>query len=260
MRPDDFVSVVLPTFNRAETIRRAAESVLNQTHADLEVIVVDDGSSDRTEAVLAALKDPRLKYIKLDHNRGQSAARNAGMRAATGNLVAFQDSDDEWLPDKLARQLEALTSDPDAGGVYCDLLRVFKSGQTTLISAPEPRRGRLIDRSRVCYATFGIGIQSCVLRKAALASVAGFREDMHCWEDMEFLLRISRRWALRRLPATLVRYHENVGVSQNGSAERHARALLLRRYGARIALSSPGFIFHELSAIRALDHALRRNA
>lgn len=101
------VSVILPTFNRARTLARAIRSVLNQGYDNLELLVVDDASTDETEALMATLVDPRLRYIRLARNGGASRARNEGLRLAKGDYIAFQDSDDEWLADKLERQVAA---------------------------------------------------------------------------------------------------------------------------------------------------------
>ena len=103
MHSGGLVSVILPTFDRAELLPRSIGSVLAQTDGHLELIVVDDGSSDDTEGVVARLADPRVRYLRLPENRGLPAARNAGIAIARGEYVAFQDSDDVWAPDKLAR-------------------------------------------------------------------------------------------------------------------------------------------------------------
>jgi glycosyltransferase involved in cell wall biosynthesis len=118
-----FVSVILPTFNRADTLSRSIGSVLEQQHKNLELIVVDDGSTDRTRELVADIRDPRIRYIRHDRNRGQSAARNMGISIARAELIAFQDSDDRWAQEKLARQLPVLLYDPELAGVYCDLRR-----------------------------------------------------------------------------------------------------------------------------------------
>ena len=102
------VSVVIPTFNRADTIGDSIKSVLEQTFKDFEVIVVDDGSTDGTESVVAAFGDSRIKYIMQD-NAGACAARNNGIRHANGEYIAFQDSDDYWMPRKLERQLQNIS-------------------------------------------------------------------------------------------------------------------------------------------------------
>ncbi|MGB3624622.1 MAG: glycosyltransferase family 2 protein, partial [Henriciella sp.] len=107
MKPGSLVSVVIPTYNRARTLRRAVESVLRQSYTNLELIVVDDASTDDTKAVLSSINDPRMRVITYEFNRGCAAARNIGARDARGEYLAFQDSDDEWLADKLSKQVAA---------------------------------------------------------------------------------------------------------------------------------------------------------
>lgn len=111
------VSVIIPTYNRAELISQAIDSVLAQTVPAHEIIVADDGSTDDTAAVVAAYGD-RVRYLALPHRGQPAATRNAGIRAATGDLLAFLDSDDLFLPNKLARQFAALAQAPEAGVVY----------------------------------------------------------------------------------------------------------------------------------------------
>ena len=113
------VSVIIPTYNRAHLVGRAIRSVLNQTYQDFEIIVVDDGSTDNTEEVVKSFNDPRIRYIRHEENKGAAAARNTGIKAAKGKFIAFQDSDDEWLPKKLEKQMEAFdNASPKVGVVY----------------------------------------------------------------------------------------------------------------------------------------------
>lgn len=104
---EGLVSVILPTFNRAGTLPRAIMSVLDQSYRNLELLIVDDGGSDNTPELVAAIGDPRIRFIAQEKNGGASSARNAGLRQARGQFIAFQDSDDEWLAGKLARQVRA---------------------------------------------------------------------------------------------------------------------------------------------------------
>lgn len=112
------VSVIIPTYNRAHVLGRAIESVLAQSYADFELIVVDDGSRDRTEELVAALAHPKIRYLKLPRNRGQNAALNAGVRSAAGGFCAFLDSDDQWLPSFLQRIMPCFERDPRYGCAY----------------------------------------------------------------------------------------------------------------------------------------------
>jgi len=125
---NDLVSVIIPTYNRAVRCKAAVESVLVQTHGNVEVIVIDDGSKDNTREVIRGL-DKRVIYI-CQANAGVSAARNTGLEAATGNYIAFLDSDDSWLPWKLEAQLRVLQAFPEAGMVWSDMVAVDENGNT----------------------------------------------------------------------------------------------------------------------------------
>src|SRR6266550_7359975 len=113
-------SVVIPTYNRGRVVGEAIESALGQRHRELEILVVDDGSTDDTAERVAGFRDRRLRYIRREH-AGVSSARNAGIAVASGDLVSFLDSDDLWKPDKLGADIDALARYPSAGGVFCDL-------------------------------------------------------------------------------------------------------------------------------------------
>lgn len=141
------VSVVLPTYNRAVTLERAVQSVLSQSYANLELLVVDDGSKDNTAEVMQTITDPRVRYLPMDRNRGASAARNHGLKAARGKYVAFQDSDDEWLAGKLHQQVDAAIAAGD---------------QDVLIFHMKVVYGR--DEAR----TYGLGRVCCVPRFEAV--------------------------------------------------------------------------------------------
>jgi glycosyltransferase involved in cell wall biosynthesis len=244
------ISIVLPTYNRRHDLTRAVTSVLRQTYADFELIIVDDGSTDGTSEFVKEFDDSRIVCISLPQNRGQAAARNAGIRAARAPLIAFQDSDDLWLDDKLAGQMEFLRREPAAAMTYSDLLRIPRSGDPFVIMAPELARGRLFDNRPTRYATYGLGIQTCVIRAEVLGRVGGFDERLRCFEDLELFLRITRRHKAVRLPKVLVHYFENDGVSHMHREERAARFFLLRHYWLDILFHEPGWLFKELSSLR----------
>lgn len=107
---DELVSVVIPSFNRAATISRAIDSVLNQTYSNIEIIVVDDCSTDNTAEIVAAYTDPRVRYLRNSTNSRACISRNKGIAAAKGDCIALHDSDDAWRPEKLQKQLEALNT------------------------------------------------------------------------------------------------------------------------------------------------------
>ncbi len=126
------LSVIIPTFNRAHLIARAIESVRSQIETGDEIIVVDDGSTDNTEAVIAGIGDHRIRYIR-QAKAGAGAARNRGVREAQGELIAFQDSDDEWLPGKAALQREFLAAHPDILFCFTDLARDYGGQRNALL-------------------------------------------------------------------------------------------------------------------------------
>ena len=112
------ISVVIPTHNRASFLKKAIESVLRQSYTNLEVIIVDDNSTDNTKEVVNSYKDKRIKYIVHDKNKGGAVARNTGIIASTGDIVAFLDDDDEWLPEKIKKQMELFESKPFVDLIY----------------------------------------------------------------------------------------------------------------------------------------------
>lgn len=193
------VSVVLPTYNRERTIARAVASVLAQTWRDLELIVVDDGSSDRTREILAGIDDPRLVYVYRD-NGGVSSARNLGLERARGEYVAFQDSDDEWCVDKLARQVAALDAHPQASLVVCGFVVPNELSLSMIgVDAREP----VVDVTGM--ATLRLPACQCWLaRLADVRALGGFDLRIDCFEDWELALRLAGRGRVLMVNEVLV--------------------------------------------------------
>ena len=245
------VTIVLPTYNRASLVGRAIESVLAQTYADFELIVVDDGSTDGTIDRVATLRDPRIRRLRIARNGGAGAARNVGIRAAAGRFLAFQDSDDEWTPTKLERHMRAFaTREPDVGVVYSDMRRIRRDGTRNYHRSPEVARGVLLDPVTRFYQVCGLGIQSCVIRRECFATVGGFNEAFPALEDLELFIRLSQRYTFHHVRLPLVRYYETDGLSQNMPAKLVARRLLLRLYRDRLAREDRSFVARESEALR----------
>jgi glycosyltransferase involved in cell wall biosynthesis len=190
--PSPMVSVILPTFNRAALLPRAIKSVLFQTFTDLELIVVDDGSKDETAEVVAGIQDPRVVYHRRTHNGGVSASRNSGLAIARGAYVAFQDSDDEWFPDKLQRQVDDIrqfhTTVMSVGVVMRDLggfvrrWPSFSARSSTSIVVP----------SWLMEDTVGY-CQSLLAPRELVMQVGGFDETLAMWEDWDLFLRLAQQ-------------------------------------------------------------------
>ena len=235
------LSVVIPTHNRAGTIERAIQSVLAQDVESLEVIVVDDASTDGTEQVIKALGDQRIRYIRHDTNRGAPAARNTGIAAANGDLIAFQDSDDEWMPDKLAKQLQLF----EAGGSKVD---VVYSGFSRLspqarVYIPEPwvvhKRGNILQQ--LLRGNF-ISTQTIVLRRECLEKSGLFDEQMPRYQDWDLAIRLAKHYPLHLVDEPLVIVHETAGnISSDDAAGWRALELILEKHHD-IFQNNPGIL------------------
>jgi len=246
------VSVILPTYQRASLVGRAIRSVLAQTYADFELLVVDDGSTDATAAAVAQCADPRVRYLRLERNRGAGAARNAGVARSTGRVLAFQDSDDEWLPTKLESHLRALSLCGEAVGVvYSDMERIWRDGRVEYHRSPDIVPGVLIAPATRFYQVCGIGIQSAVIRRECLQAVGGFNEAFPALEDLELFIRLSQRYGFQHLERPLVRYYDTDGLSRNMPAKRLARTLMLQLYQRELERDDPGFLLRERAALDA---------
>ena len=229
------VSVILPTYNRAKTLERAIESVLNQTYSDFELIIVDDRSTDETALVLA-------KYFGLDNVRvisqlrhGCSVARNIGIDVSRGLYIAFQDSDDEWLCDKLEKAVSSLKSTgPETGVFYSDMIRVLGDGKCTKFESPDVERGVLIDERTLDYQVYCIGIQSAVIKRECFERAGHFDETLQRFIDLELFIRMSDHFRFIHCKEALVKYYAGEGISTNRLALVKARQHLLRKYRHRL--------------------------
>lgn len=204
------ISVIIPTYQRRELVRRAAASVLAQTCRDFELIVVDDGSNDGTGEALAGL-DRRLRYV-WQPNRGVAAARNAGLRLACGPLVAFLDSDDRWLPCHLAVTREALARHPAAVlASTCPHFQVAGRGHG--------RQARLLDPVPLPFAESLPGYPSGVVaRREALFEVGGFDERLLVFEDRDLWQRLAVRGPFAIVQRrTIVRQNTRNSLRKRGS-------------------------------------------
>ena len=195
------VSVILPTYNRTGTLGDAMASVLGQSFTDLELIVVDDGSTEDVEAVVRRLDDGRVRYVRKALNEGAAAARNTGLALAHGHLIAFHDSDDLWLPGKLARQVEQIGGLPTEVGaitapkvlvgrnerfVYGSGLVCLSPAAGTPLCLEEDQVGHLLRENRV-------SVQCSLFRRAVLGDGPCFDKLALASNDWEFAIRLAQR-------------------------------------------------------------------
>jgi glycosyltransferase involved in cell wall biosynthesis len=198
------VSVVIPTYNSGRLVVEAIASALAQTHQPAEVIVVDDGSTDDTRARMAAFESP-VRYV-YQENQGVAAARNRGIREATGEFVAFLDADDVWHPRKLEIQLECLRRNPELGLVGTSTVdwpnEPFPSGER--FANPEPALVRLKDLVvRNQFVT-----SSVLVRRPVLDRIGEFDRALHGPEDYDLWLRVAQATAVANLPLPLTGYRD----------------------------------------------------
>ena len=232
-RSEPTVSVIIPTYNRAEFVGRAIKSVLNQTYRNFELLVVDDGSSDNTKEVVKDFKSSRLKYIRHEENEGVSSARNSGIKKSTGKYLAFLDSDDEWLPGKLEKQVERFSASEfsDVGLVYTGAYILKKPGQ--IISKQTPSHSGQLFNTILKKGNIVCGGGSSVLIKRECFNEVGvFREDLPAAEDYEMWLRIARFFKFDYIEELSVKYYEqaNNRMSNNPVAHEEACWYLYENY------------------------------
>jgi glycosyltransferase involved in cell wall biosynthesis len=203
---------VIPTYNRAELVERAVHSVLSQTYSDLEVIVVDDASTDDTRDEIKALQDidHRVRYFRHDRNRGAQTARNTGIQAAKGEYVAFLDSDNEWLNEKLQRQAALFSNKADSpGAVYCGFWRVSANG--SILAEYIPRyRGLVYKQALGEWLT---DTSTLVVRKDILEKIHGFDENVRAYQEWDLCIRLARECKFDFVPECLTLYHEHTSPS-----------------------------------------------
>lgn len=203
------ISVIIPTFNRASLLERALDSVLSQTYSNWELIVVDDGSTDRTADVVSDWSarveiKQKLQFLKLPTNQGVSAARNHGAEAATGEWLAFLDSDDEWLPDRLSSQFGLVASRPDLRWVHGEEIWV-RNGRAVPV-APRYRKhgGFIFDR---CVDVCCVGTSTVLIGRELFLRAGGFRPKFVVCEDYDLWLRVAAEHEIGLVAEPIVRKH-----------------------------------------------------
>jgi len=220
------VSVIIPNYNYGRFLSETIESVLAQTYPCREIIVVDDGSTDNSLEVLARYEKDGVKVIR-QKNFGVGAARNAGAKASSGDLIAFLDADDFWLPQKIEKQIERLLADEEFGLVTCGMREFDASGETIKIYAEGKEGWCAEDILLVKPVTAGPG-SSSLLRREVFEQAGGFdeRKEMHPSEDWEFCYRAARVAKIAFVPEILVAYRNHGG---NGHLQipRFERAMLM---------------------------------
>jgi glycosyltransferase involved in cell wall biosynthesis len=260
------VTVAISTWNRAHLVGRALASARAQTVRDIEILVIDDGSTDETPTVLAGVEDRRVRVVRLERNGGISRARNTAIRLARGEWVAFHDDDNEWAPQYLVRQLECASRHPGAGVIYC---RAWRQGGTRAHDVITPE----VMREGWVFAHLARGwmplISGTLIHRSLLLAVGGLDEALRATEDRDLWLRLAERTEFVGSPETLVvrHIHEGAHLSRNyafvmGDArtlDTKWKATMLAAGGWMAYRRWRTLLFGTAELVRALDAAEARN-
>jgi glycosyltransferase involved in cell wall biosynthesis len=256
------VSVIIPAYNVADYLASSVQSVLDQTYADFEIIIVDDGSRDATAAVATAFKDPRVRLVR-QANRGLAGARNTGIRLARGTYLAFLDADDLWHPDKLAAHVGLLESRPEVGVTFCQSAFIDDTG-SPLNYLQRPKLDDIRPEDVLLRNPVGNG-SSPVIRRATLNCIAfvaelhgrpeifyfdeSFRqsEDIECWTR----IALQSAWKFAGIGQALTLYRVNSGgLSANLMKQLESWECFI----AKTATYAPQFVARWASLARAFQY------
>lgn len=230
----DLISVVIPTRNRRARLSSAVRSALDQTWPRVEVIVVDDASTDGTPELLQALaaEDERVRVIRNEAPCGGPCSRNTGIAAATGPYIAFLDDDDLWMPSKLRVQHDLMKADPGASAVSCGFVIEFSSWRRRTVRLPPPKEsGEIL---RVNYLG---GASMCLTTKVVLAAVGGFDPELRSCQDWDLWIKLCDAGRVLACGEILVHYvpHREPRISNSLRSVYEGRRRFYRRYRARMS-------------------------
>jgi len=230
------VTVVIPAYNAMRTIGRALASVWHQNYPDMEVIVVDDGSSDGTSAEIRKIRGRNLRLLELGRNCGVSAATNAGIIEARTDYVAFLDADDEWLDNKLLTQIPILEAHPEMSFVACGEEWVNPEGRVFQTFGLEPPPYSPREFWRALLVKSDIAKPTVVARRAKLLEVGGFAEAFKISEDQDMWIRLALAGEVGFVPRVLVRVHDTPDslMKRHGAREDEFLLPMIREHLSRL--------------------------
>lgn len=227
---DELVSIIIPVYNRMDLIPRAISSVVQQTYGNLEILVVDDGSSQPIDGVIKAFNDERIVLLTHDINKGVSAARNTAIKAAHGDFITFLDSDDEYHPMKVERQLahlKALGSEDVVS--YCKVEEICDTTAKIIGVSDFRQEGNILSQAlrSCCITMFGM-----MMRKEMLEKAGPLDESLRKYEDWEFLIRLAHIFRFSLLDEVLVRahWHDQGQLSRDAGSSVINRKKILARH------------------------------
>lgn len=217
----ELVSVIIPSYNSAQYLPEAIESVLTQTYRPLQVIVVDDGSTDDTARAVEPYRD-RIRFIQKS-NGGPASARNFGLKAVKGDWIAFLDADDVWLPQKLEKQMRVIEEHPEVGMVACGEYEVNEYGTRDAEHIYTNYKDKRRFLEALCSGNVIGGGSTALVRRSCLEHLGGFDEDLFGTEDWDMWLRIAFLYEVRFVEEPLMEARRRNG---SVSAPVHAERML----------------------------------
>lgn len=226
---NQLVSVIIPTYNRAHLIKRSIKSVLDQTYQNFEVIVVDDGSTDSTKEIVESFNESRIKYIKHKQNKGTAAARNTGIKYSKSDFIAFQDSDDEWLPEKLEKEMKAFENSTVNVGVIYSGIWYLKDNEKRYVPYSQITKKEGNIHNELLTGNFVSGLS--VIRKTCFEKVGLFNENLPSLEDWELYIRISKYFCFKFIDEPLaIAYCSSDSASTNYSNLTKSSELIIKKH------------------------------
>lgn len=224
------VSAILPTYNRADSFTRAVNSILAQTFTDFELILIDDASTDNTQEMASQLDDSRIKYIRHDINKGGSAARNSGLKMASGKYIAFLDDDDLWIEKKLEIQVKKFEEVKDNVGLIYSGAEVFEPDGKTVYRTHIPYikgdvKNLLLLGSLLC------GIHTVLIKKECFEKVGFFDESLKSCQDWDMWKRIADYYEFDYVPDVLAKtFLHNKQISSNFACLIPGRTRMIEKH------------------------------
>lgn len=200
------ISVIVPAYNAEKTILETIQSIQQQTLSDFELIVIDDGSTDKTVELLSTIADPRLKVFSYE-NGGLPVARNRGIERATGEYLSFIDADDLWTPDKLETQLAALQAHPDAGVAYSWTAFIDENSQYLYARDPMPFEGNVY--SNILIENFISSGSNILVQRKLVAAAGWFDPALKSAEDWDYYIRLAARAPFVLVPKYQILYRRS---------------------------------------------------
>lgn len=221
------VSVIIPTFNRENTIKRAVESVLEQTYNNLEVIIVDDCSNDETKNIISSINDSRVKIIKHPLRKGAAAARNTGIKNSSGSFVSFQDSDDEWYKSKLQMQMDLFNSNAQIDVIFSSFWLIRDNIKKKI---PSRKAQRNILYKNILLDNY-VGTPTVILKRKVFERIGYFDENLPRYQDWDLAIRLFKHCTVFYLnEPTVNAYIQKNSITNNENIKTKSLEIIFNKY------------------------------